>query len=68
MKYSSDGVPFAAELAGAVGNSSESAAEDRVIKLQIEAELKDPKGDVVELVQRGFSEIAVTSGGNVYEY
>ena len=71
--YDMNGVPAAAEIESAfLGSAAESGGADtseRTIKLKIDAALKNVDGRyIAELAQQGFSEIAVTTGGKVYEY
>lgn len=73
MKYSMNGVPAAAEINAALYGGSERqydrSAEPDIIRLNISAALKNIDGDTVaRMVQEGFSEIAVSSGGKVFEY
>ncbi len=71
MKYSMNGVPAAAEISAAISgdNTPFSQTRDNIIKLNINAAVKAPDGETLaRLVQEGFSEIAITTGGKVYEY
>lgn len=73
MKYSMNGVPAAAEINAALYGGSERqydrSAEPDIIRLNISAALKNIDGDTIaRMVQEGFSEIAVSSGGKVFEY
>lgn len=72
-RYDMNGIPVSAAINAAFartdGDSAENGSTDRVIRLKINAALKDIDGRyIAELAQQGFSEIAVTSGGCVYEY
>ena len=71
--YDMDGVPAAAEITSAFlrGNEENSSTDisDRTIRLKINAALRNIDGRyIAELAQEGFSEIAITTGGKVYEY
>ncbi len=71
MKYNMNGVPAAAEIDSffAGENLSADNSGDNVVKLSINSVIKNINGDeLIRTVQEGFSEIAVTSGGKVYEY
>lgn len=73
MKYSMNGVPAAAEINAALSDAALSdnsrSVSDSVLKLNIEAALKNADGETIaRMVQEGFSEIAVSSGGKVFEY
>lgn len=71
MSCSMIGVPAAAEIEAMLSdNSSEKASNgENIVRLSIDAAIKNMDGDTVaRMVQEGFSEIAVTTGGKVYEY
>lgn len=73
MKYSMNGVPAAAEINAALYGGSDRqdnrSSDNNIIRLSIDAALKNIDGDTVaRMVQEGFSEIAVSSGGKVFEY
>lgn len=73
MAYDMSGVPMAAEyetvmLAYGQEYDPQNSAE-QVVRLKIDASVSDINGDhIARLVQKGFSDIAVVSGGKVYEY
>lgn len=65
------GVPLAAEYASVMSDSETEYSQggDRVVRLKIEAALSNADGTALaEIVQKGFSELAVSSGGRVFEY
>ena len=65
------GVPAAAEIETLLSDfsSEKSSAGENILRLSIDAAIKNIDGDTVaRMVQDGFSEIAVTTGGKVYEY
>ena len=71
MSYSMNGVPAAAEMDTLLFSASQTVSDprDNTIRLNIDAAVKTIDGDVLaRIVQDGFSEIAVTTGGKVYEY
>lgn len=71
MNYNMNGVPAAAEMDTLLfsAQQTDSSAHENIIRLNIDAAVKSIDGDVIaRLVQDGFSEIAVTTGGKVYEY
>lgn len=71
MSYSMVGVPVAAEIETLLSDfsSEKSSARENIVRLSIDAAIKNLDGDTVaRMVQDGFSEIAVTTGGKVYEY
>ncbi|MCI5751586.1 MAG: hypothetical protein SOU50_08325 [Oscillospiraceae bacterium] len=71
MNYTMNGVPAAAEMDTLLfsARQTDSSARENIIRLNIDAAVKSIDGDVIaRLVQDGFSEIAVTTGGKVYEY
>ncbi|MGN0691058.1 MAG: hypothetical protein ACI4K7_01780 [Oscillospiraceae bacterium] len=71
MSYIMNGVPAAAEMDTLLFSAAqtESNARENIIRLNIDAAVKSIDGDVLaRMVQDGFSEIAVTTGGKVYEY
>ncbi len=71
MKYNMNGVPAAAEIDSFFTgeNLSEDNSGNNVVRLSIDSVIKNINGDeLIRTVQEGFSEIAVTSGGKVYEY
>lgn len=73
MRYSMNGVPAAAEinaaLSDSIGRQENRSPSDNVIRLNIDAALKNIDGETIaRMVQEGFSEIAVSSGGKVFEY
>ncbi|MGN0695884.1 MAG: hypothetical protein ACI4J5_03845 [Oscillospiraceae bacterium] len=71
MNYSMNGVPAAAEMDALLlsPQQSDTSARENIIRLNIDAAIKNIDGDVLaRMVQDGFSEIAVTTGGKVYEY
>lgn len=68
-----NGVPAAAEinaaLSDSIGRQENRSPSDNVIRLNIDAALKNIDGETIaRMVQEGFSEIAVSSGGKVFEY
>ncbi len=66
-----NGVPAAAEISAAISgdNTPLSQAKENIVRLNINAAMKAPDGETLaRLVQEGFSEIAITTGGKVYEY
>ena len=71
--YSMNGVPAAAELMSAFygleGNSAVNSDSEQIVRLKIDAALKNSDGRyIAEMAQEGFSSIAITTGGKVYEY
>ncbi len=71
MRYNMNGVPAAAEIDSlfAADNLSEDNSGSNVLRLSIDSVIKNINGDeLIRTVQEGFSEIAVASGGKIYEY
>lgn len=71
MRYNMSGVPAAIEsyTLFSAGNGDNFTENMKPIKLSIESVIKNTDGDTLaKTVQNGFSEIAITSGGKVYEY
>lgn len=70
-EYDMNGVPAAAEIAAAFRprGAAENSGTEQTVRLHIDAALRDMDGRyIAELAQQGFSEIAITTGGRVYEY
>lgn len=71
MSCSMIGVPVAAEIEAMLSDNSSGKTSngENIVRLSIDAAIKNMDGDTVaRMVQEGFSEIAVTTGGKVYEY
>lgn len=71
MRYNMSGVPAAIESYSLFSSSSDnlSAENTKPIRLTIESVIKDiDKNTIARTVQDGFSEIAITTGGKLYEY
>ena len=71
MSYSMNGLPAAAEMDTLLflAPQIDTTARENIVRLNIDAAIKNIDGDVLaRMVQDGFSEIAVTTGGKVYEY
>ncbi len=71
MRYNMNGVPAAAEIGAYFSSqkSSEKMSGENVIRLSIDSVIKNINGDeLARTVQEGFSEIAISTGGKLYEY
>ena len=73
MAYDMSGVPLSAEYEADMLSYGQSGYRDnipeQVVRLKFDATVRDLNGDyIAELVQKGFSDIAVATGGKVYEY
>ncbi|MBQ8569051.1 MAG: hypothetical protein IJ446_07535 [Oscillospiraceae bacterium] len=74
MAYDMSGVPLSAEYEAAMLSYGQAGGytdniPEQVVRLKFDATVRDLNGDyIAELVQKGFSDIAVATGGKVYEY